>query len=61
VAYICNVKLFGPVPSNYSVSTDAKNWWNARIACKAKGMDLVSIETAKENTCVKEKIELAGL
>jgi hypothetical protein len=43
------------------VSTDAKNWWNARIACMAKGMDLVSIETAKENTCVKEKIEFAGM
>jgi hypothetical protein len=48
------------VSSKYSVSTDLQNWGQARVACKKLGMDLVTIETEEENTCVKEKIQLAG-
>jgi hypothetical protein len=45
---------------NYSVSTDSQKWGKARVECKKLGMDLVSIETEEENTCIKEKIQLAG-
>jgi hypothetical protein len=35
-------------------------WGNARLACKKKGMDLVSMETEEENTCVKKLLKDAG-
>ncbi|XP_065336762.1 macrophage mannose receptor 1-like [Cloeon dipterum] len=48
------------LPSTYKVSTDTKTWGGARAECKKQGGDLVSIDSAKEHACVKDKIDLAG-
>jgi len=48
------------VVENFTISTDKQTWKGARDECKKKGMDLASLETVKESTCVKDKIELAG-
>jgi hypothetical protein len=36
-------------------------WAKARIKCKETGMDLVSLETEEENSCVISRLKTAGL